>query len=615
MGKKKTKIFPGLKINRWTVKERVCGDDDNQIGWICTCDCGNEKLIKNIGVVIMGKSTSCGCFRSELLVADNPARRPEVAQKMSIGMKKVQTPENIAKRVVAAQTVEVKEKRKQTNILRHGGNAPACDIVIVSKIKATNVARYGYEVPSQNKTVMDKMKHTHLSNTGYLNPAQNPKTKQKIANTSTKRYGVSSTLSVPEFRQKGLNTVEAKYGVKNITNVSQIPEIRKKMFAHREMSKPEKKMAEFLKNNNFNFKYESECGESGKLWDFVIFDSNEPIIVIEIDGEYVHGLVADSNGIKSGGNKDHERFQKIPDGVMYIQCDSKKIVECFAEILRLKNIKYYDFINEMVERCCNSPFPYPFYSEDRMRKDYNSLLSFDRDVTNKVLIGNSIITSFHKSVFTSRRGNKKSPIEAWQSPELLRRSVENRVIYHGIPNLSSHDITRGFCVSSIAPRVSVFQPALAKKLLSTYAYDAKSVLDPFSGFSGRMLGATSLGMSYTGSDIREETIKEATQIVDFLKLKNVTLSISSIEDLYDINEYYALITCPPYGNTEIWFDGQSSQDEDHYIDLCLQKFNCKVFIFIVKDTNRYKEHVVKSIKNLSHISNSDEQVIVIKKKG
>ena len=39
----------------------------------------------------------------------------------------------------------------------------------------------------------------------------------------------------------------------------------------------------------------------------------------------------------------------------------------------------------------------------------------------------------------------------------------------------------------------VFKPYLAKYLISEFLPDSNIIFDPFSGFSGRMLGAASLG--------------------------------------------------------------------------------------------------------------------------
>ena len=612
---KKTRLSPGMQFNQWTLMEYKVDENNKKLGWQCHCSCGNSKLIYNISTVINGASTSCGCYRKEFLKINNPMHNIDIATKVgrsSSLTKMSMTKEERSLQTKSMQTVAAKAKRIATNNNRYGGNSPICSNAIRSKTTATILRKYGVTSPAKLPAVVKKMSDTYKDRTGFDNPAQNPEVIQKIKNTNLDKYGVESVLGSKQFRSEALKKVASQYNLdKEICNVSQIPEIRKKMFANKGMSQPEKTMNEFLKNNHFHFDYEAQCGDSGKLWDFVIYKNNNPVMVIEIDGEYVHALNADPNGSKSGGHYDHLRFNKLPDGVNYLQIDSKRVKDSFAEILRLNNVSYEDFIKEMIDSCMKSPFPYPLYDEHRMIKDYKNLCIFDRETTHNVKLGNSIVSNFHKSIFTSSKDGKPSPVKAWSTPDLLERCIRNRAIYHGIRGLSSQDVTKGFSVGGIAPKVSVFQPSLARWILKTYTPKSKTVLDPFSGFSGRMLGATSLGLSYTGSDIRSDVIVESFNIVNFLKLKGVTLNVSSIEDLHIEEKYDVLLTCPPYGNKEIWFDGQQAREEDYYIDMCLQKFQCKTYIFVVKDTVKYSQYIMKAISNKSHLSESEEQLIVI----
>lgn len=612
---KKNKVYPGLKINRWTIIKEV-RKSGKRNGWLCKCDCGKIKHIKNIGTIFNGSSSSCGCYKNEYYKNNNPMHNPEICKRMSEIMKsKPEQMENIKKAVIAAQSKEAKLKRIATNMKKYGGKSPSCNKQIRDKQKQTCLVKYGYESASKNEEIIKKIKKTNLKKYGFGCVLQNEEVKKKICKTNNNKYGASSILSLKEFRKKSLQTLKKRYGIKEeIVNVMQIPQIRKKAFKNKGMTKPEKKFYEMLKNNNISFEYEALCGESNKLWDFVIYNQNKtPIIVVEIDGEYVHGLNSDPNGIKCGGIDDHTRFLKIPDGVKYIQCDSLKIDECFKETLRLFNIDYDKYIEEMVNRCIGEPFPYPKEEDKKMKKAYRELIKYDKIPNKGALLGNSIIYNFHKSIWKCRKLGKKSPLEAWNNKKMLEKCIKNRIIYKGIEGLSSMQILRGFTISQSAPRVSIFMPPMAKYLLSKYAPQSKTAVDPFSGFSGRMLGAASLGMSYTGYDIREETIEESKKIVEYLALPNINLYKNSIEESKDENEYDVLITCPPYGNIEIWENNQNCKEEDYYIDLCLNKFKCKKFIFIVKNTNKYKNKVVEVLKSSSHVSKGEELVLLFKK--
>lgn len=613
MSKPKTKIYPGLKIHRFTLLERKLDSNGKQIGWLCLCDCGNKKLIKNIGSVVNGASTSCGCYKNEYLKKNNPMFKKEVKEKMSAIMKaKPEQMENIKKAVIAAQTPEIKEKRKATNLAKYGYTSPSMSPTIIEKNKNTNIVRYGCIAPAQNLEVQKKIEKTVFDKYGTTCVLQNETIKKKIKKTNLERYGVDNLWKLKEVREAWLEKLKVQYGITTeISNVMQIPEIRKRAFMKKGMTKPERKFSEMLINNNIIFDYEQTCGESGKLWDFIIYNKDMiPIMVVEIDGEYVHGLISDPNGEKCGGISDHLRFLKIPEGVKYIQFDSLKINEGFQEVMKIMGMDYEAYIKNMVDECFNMSFPYPVESEQKMKNSYKQLVQFDKIPKKGNLLGNSLILNFHRSIWKCKKKGKKSPYEAWGNKKMLERCIRNRYIYKGADNLSSMQILRGFTVASIAPKVSVFMPVIAKYILKKYAPESSTVLDPFSGFSGRMLGTASLGMEYTGYDIRKEAIKESKEMANFLGL-NVKLYPADIENVLDPNQYDALITCPPYGNLEIWMDNQDCKDEDYYIDLCLKKFKCKKYIFIVKDTKKYKNCIKESITWDSHLSKNTEHVVVI----
>jgi hypothetical protein len=244
-----------------------------------------------------------------------------------------------------------------------------------------------------------------------------------------------------------------------------------------------------------------------------------------------------------------------------------------------------------------------------MLKDYQNLCG-QKEYYKNLYTGNSIILNFHQSIYSSKRENCLSPIEAWHNKDKLVRCIKNRFIYSN--NLSSMSIARGFEKNKIAPRVSVFQPSLARYIIEKYASDCKTIIDPFSGFSGRMLGASSLNKTYHGFDIRKEVISESIEIKNFLKLENVFLDVKDfLNDDYE-GEYDVLLTCPPYENKEIWFDNQKSFKIDFYIENCLKKIKAKKYIFIIDDVEtKYQEKVCEENSNSSHFGKNKEKVLVL----
>ena len=485
------------------------------------------------------------------------------------------------------------------------------------KHRETCLKRYGKESYT-NHNKAEETKLTRYGDPNYCNPLKNKQ-------TCLERYGVTSVTYLQSMKDKSKATSISKYGVDHPMKSKEVKEnfktsmlnsygvefplqdriIHKKVLCHQGMTSPEKKLNEFLKNNGFDYKYQYEC--NGKCFDFAIFNEDKLSILVEIDGEYFHGLLSDCDGKLVRGDKDCERFNKCPEGVKLIVCDSLRIEDCFSEILRVFDIDYEKWIQEIVDNLPKE-FPYYEYSDDRMKKDYEKLCTY-KDIKKNSRLGDSIISNFHKSIYDAHIGTKPSPKEAWSDKELLDKCVRNRFIYSS--NLSSHSILQGFNVCKIAPKVSVFSAPLARRLIQIYLNDYSEIFDPFSGFSGRMLGACSLDKSYIGQDINKDHLEESKQIAEFLGLKNVSLRVQNI--LEDSGEYECLFTCPPYGGKEHWNIKNDLIEKscDEWIDECLSRFKCKTYLFVVDETEKYRDYIVEDINNNSHFGNNKEYVIKI----
>lgn len=469
-------------------------------------------------------------------------------------------------------SADFKQKAEQTNLSTCGCKNAGGSAESVAKIKATKFANHG----SENYNNIEQMKVTKLvkyDNEWYSN------------------------------REQALQTLATKYNVNEITSPFCIPEISKKALGHTSnMTKPEKKLNEFLTNRKFNFQYGYLC--NGKNFDFAIFNNKNKLqILIEIDGLYYHGLTEDSNGKHVRGDTDHERFSKVQEGVKFIVCDENKLEECFTEILKVYDVDYSEWLNTILQ---NMPteFPYPEYDDKRLMKDWNHLQHWDWNPHSRV--GISIVNNYHKHIWQSSVGNNLSPVECWQNKELLMQAIKNRVIYSS--TLSSQAIAAGFNISKIAPKVSVFNPMLAKHIVKSYLSDYATVFDPFSGFSGRMLGTCACDKKYIGQDINEIHVKESNEIIDKLKLNAVILQ----KDIFEsTGEYDCLFTCSPYCLKEIWNEHETNKSCDEWIDECLKRFKCKRYVFVVDKTEKYKDKIVEEISNKSHFSNAKEYIIVI----
>jgi len=498
---------------------------------------------------------------------------------------------------VTTQLDSVKEKREQTCNKKYGSKNYMQSQDFKEKSEQTNFKEYGVKNAGGSVESIKKIKATKLANHGsetYNNMEQTYATKEL-------KYGDKYYNNKMQSRK----TWNAKYNI-DITSPMQIPGVKQKALSYRsKMTTPEKKVYEFLKNRKFVFEYGYEL--NGKSFDFAVFNDNELKLLIKIDGIYYHGLSEDSNGKHVRGENDCERFSKVPENVKYIVCDDTNIEKCFDEITKVYDMDYEEWVKSIISDLPKE-FPYPKYSIERIEKDWKHLQEWKWNKNSYV--GSSIIRNFHESIWEARVGNNISPVECWSNKELLEKTVRNRMIYSS--RLSSQCIVDGFNVSKIAPKVSVFNPMLAKHLIETYMkFDSdKQVFDPFSGFSGRMLGTCSLGIKYIGQDINQKHVDESNKIIKALNL-DATVTCKNIFDSHGV--YYSLFTCPPYNLKEIWNDKEINMSCDDWIDLCMKNFDCHEYLFIADKTEKYKDFIVETVDNKSHFSNNKEYVLYISK--
>lgn len=494
---------------------------------------------------------------------------------------------------VTTQLESVKEKRKQTCKEKYDSeNYMQCKD-FKEKTEVTNLREYGVKNAGGSDVAIAKIKATKLVNHGdenYNNMEQTYLTKEI-------KYGDKYYNNKMKTRQ----TWQKAYNI-DITSPMQIPGVKLKALSYSsKMTTPEKKLFEFLKNRKFQFQYGYEL--NGKSFDFAVFNNGELKLLIEIDGIYYHGLTEDSNGRHVRGENDCERFSKVPEGVKYIVCDDSNIEKCFDEIVKIYSMDYNEWIKSIISDLPKE-FPFPKYDDKRLQKDWKHLQEWEWNKNSYV--GSSIVRHFHESIWEAHVGKNISPVECWNNKELLEKTVRNRMIYSS--RLSSQSIVDGFNVSKIAPKVSVFNPMLAKYLIKTYLNEFSEVFDPFSGFSGRMLGCCALGKKYIGQDINTKHVTESNRIIDYLRLD---ASVKEQDIFIDQGKYECLFTCPPYGLKEIWNENETNYTCDMWIAQCITRYDCKKYLFVVDSSERYKDYIIDEITNSSHFGNRKEYIVLI----
>lgn len=378
---------------------------------------------------------------------------------------------------------------------------------------------------------------------------------------------------------------------------------------------------------NNTFSYESEYVVSNNnvthSWDYGIFDENGDLqMVVDLDGKFFHADECDYNGIHSREENDERRFLSIPDGVKYHIIYEYEFTKSFEEMIKKLMVNYDQFVEEQFHYCRLLPdLPYMTYNDIALTKSYDQLCRLKTDDKYHQSIslnnreGDKLINHFHHSIYSAKRkDSKKSPYEAWYDDDLLRKIIKNRIIY--INKINPNKILQGFNIAKVAMKVSVFSAGRAKLIISRYLDQFNIIFDPFSGFSGRMLGTIASGKKYIGQDISEIHLHESSQIIEFLKQHGYSPEVELHQK--DINcsrgEYPCLFTCPPYRDKEQWLDVPIDMRTcDDWIDLCLSNFKCQRYVFVVDHTEKYQDYIVDEITNKSHMNKNSEYVICIDK--
>lgn len=104
---------------------------------------------------------------------------------------------------------------------------------------------------------------------------------------------------------------------------------------------------------------------------------------------------------------------------------------------------------------------------------------------------------------------------------------------------------------------STFDPALTELIYLWFSKPDDTVIDPFAGGSVRGIVAAELGRPYVGIDLRQEQIEanriNANEICTGDQPVWVCGDSMNIQDLAP-GEYDFMLTCPPYGDLEVYSD-------------------------------------------------------------
>ena len=88
---------------------------------------------------------------------------------------------------------------------------------------------------------------------------------------------------------------------------------------------------------------------------------------------------------------------------------------------------------------------------------------------------------------------------------------------------------------------------------------------------------------------------------------------AKVRDFSKLKNKYALFTCSPYNDKESWNENDKNLTCDEWIDICMEKYKLHKYLFVVDNTEKYKDYIVETLENKSHFGKNNEYVVLIEK--
>jgi len=219
-------------------------------------------------------------------------------------------------------------------------------------------------------------------------------------------------------------------------------------------------------------------------------------------------------------------------------------------------------------------------SIEGIQQDYKNLVDFKADVNPRKFCGNPILYHYQlENILNCRRGAKgyKTLKECFDNPDELQKLWDETIkrnrrdkdpLCSACDLYECHRLNRGSIV--------FFKASTAKYIYKLF--NATSVVDPTAGWGGRLLGAASLNIKYTGIDTNINLKNGYDNMINDLNIKNCNMIYENCLNIdYSKLEYDLVLTSPPYINLELYENMKPFTNNGlFYIDFLIPMMN-KVF--------------------------------------
>ena len=401
----------------------------------------------------------------------------------------------------------------------------------------------------------------------------------------------------------------------------------------------------FLNINNI--KYEKQVPTQYGCIDFKLIDEN---IYVEIDGIYWHPLKYENLNFQQISSAISDKRKSELDGLIRIRGNNvdhikklsnlyqynhtynfiipyRQIIISKDYILQHSNTSKYIWLLIKFLRTFTPEYPYPesrWEFNDILKRiknyDYNKVLIGKTFNNNTSVVGCDYLKGIFKSYWKTSFENNYSPYDVYHNDDMLRKIIINRLGLGSnkeVYDFSLKNINRG--MSTLRFTASFFKPVLAAGIYKHFLSDNETptVIDPCSGFGGRLLGFKAMypNGTYIGIEPNVETFQELCKLAD--NFNNVYLYNMTAEEYIKRNNSIdcdLTFTSIPYYNMEIYSNHIYYKNIDswknQFLEMGIFKFKNKVINFPDKLRKYFPngdEYFLES--NTSHFNKSTSKKI------
>lgn len=470
-------------------------------------------------------------------------------------------------------------------------NAPS----VQAAAKATHLARHGVENPFARDDVKDQIRQTIREHYGVDNPSLSPVVQERRRQTMQERYGVDNPFASETVKEQIHQTVQERYGVDYVFQSDEI--IARSMDTKR-------KNGTFTNSSAEDALYELLVGYADQhgmtvvrqyrdeeRYPFAVdFYIPERDLFIELNGSWSHGRhwyevdrEMDQKTVQTWRKKG-EKSQYYRNALeVWTERDvRKREAACEAQ---LNYVTLWDGSEALTDAylwfALGAPDARDWDREYSWLDLPESLTDLrgglDKQVQQWADI--DVTTAGSRQIsWLARSGTWETfyarELQMWEADEvhhrkwgrLRARLLANRLHYLGRLPESALEIVRGLSISGEIRAYSTFVNTAMLAVLDRY--EPTHMYDPCSGWGERMLTCAQRGVTYTGTDISGAVVTAHQGLIDRLGLTNVSVSLgdSATRDMRG-GSHEMVLTCPPYGDTEIYTSqGAENLDDEAFLE-------------------------------------------------